>query len=150
MLSPVSPPADINCPTNADSGAADDSQEWENLQTFLGLLTVRGYPDKKLYGLWTLRDALEEQEYDKFPAAVGWIIMAGKVLYNSTDEYAPHGGADPARPGRLFQGNRGFSKERWAFWKRAFLDAGNRDDLGEETRMWAQKGAETMTSVESV
>ena len=134
-------------------GAGDDQADGEsqNLQEFLARLTVNGYPDKKLYGLWTLRDALEEQSNvnASIPAAAQWMVLAGKVLHSSTDEYAPHGGADPARPGKLFHGNRGFNKERWACWKQAFRDRANDTSLEEETRAWAKKGEEAMASIES-
>jgi hypothetical protein len=116
-------------------------------------LVASGFDDKKLFGLWTLRTALEDQESPdaNLPAAAQWVIIAGHTLYTSTDEYPPTGGADVARPGKFFKGNRGFSTSRWEFWEETFAKmAADKDlDLSGETRDWAERAVQAMNQVET-
>ena len=117
----------------SDLPASDPSQQehradWLSINAFAARLTATSsFPDSgtsfALFGLWTLRSALEdEQELDaNIPAAAQWVLFAGGKLYTLEEEYKPKkGGGDPGRGGKLWKGRRGFSLERWAFWKEKF------------------------------
>ena len=117
---------------------------WTTLNAFLAKLTARNVSscDFSLYGLWLLRDCLEEevtpQYLDKaLPAASQWIRHATQVLRESSQEWpkSPTPG-DPARGtllpldlilaytlsgGSLWVDKRGFCKERWSFWRDRLL-----------------------------
>jgi hypothetical protein len=95
---------------------------WANLNAFAAQLTVAGI-DFSLYGVWALRDALEQDERDVsmvLPAAVQWFRCAGPVLAS----LALNGVAHPQRADWLGPlGTKagltdpGFTTRRWNFWK---------------------------------
>lgn len=95
---------------------------WANLNAFAAQLTVGGI-DFSLYGIWALRDALEEDDQavsQVLPAAVQWFRCAGPVLAS----LALNGAADPQRADWLGPlctkaglTDLGFTTRRWIFWR---------------------------------
>ena len=106
------------------------------------------------FGLWSLRDALEEEYEDGsaldgyIPAAAQWIFYAGSLLYACEDEIVsdPIGG-DPYRGGDLWTGKHGFCKERWQFWKVRFEWAAG-SDLQLETKRIAREAVDVMNKID--
>jgi hypothetical protein len=95
---------------------------WANLNAFAAQLTAGGI-DFSLYGIWALRDALEQDGHEVsqvLPAAVQWLRCAGPELASLTLE-----GADSSE-GAAWLGplctqagltDLGFTTRRWNFWK---------------------------------
>lgn len=69
-----------------------------NLNAFAARCTAGQTLDLKIYGLWTLRDALESESSDGppsydiqfldvvVPAAAQWMLHAGKAIFSCRDE----------------------------------------------------------------
>jgi len=87
--------------------------------------------DFSLYGIWTLRTALEDPSPEKkvapaasLKAAAVWMVYASRALRDrSVNEQAYDG--KTAREGESLRGKewRGCSKERWAIWSEQLSSA---------------------------
>ncbi|MCJ1433275.1 tripartite motif containing 44 [Xylographa pallens] len=149
----------IDQQTLPDAGEDAARQEWHSINAFAARLTAEGLYDYRIYGLWALRAALEDQpdpeapEYQlqgrvldcHVPVAVTWILRCGLHMYVSDGEiYLERGG----KGGRLWQGEEGFDMERWRLWKRRFSEI-SKDKWGsEKTRQLAQAAEKEMIEVE--
>jgi hypothetical protein len=83
----------------------------------------------------------------KVQAASFWIRYCGEELYNDSLK----GGdmiMEYARNGTNFGIIKGWSKERWSFWKRRFLEISEMEELLPETRYVAKESAERMDAIE--
>jgi hypothetical protein len=94
---------------------------WANLNAFAAQLTVGGI-DFSLYGIWALRDALEEDDQEVssvLPAAVQWLRCAGPVLASLALSGAVRDGAAWLGPLCVKAGltELGYTTRRWNFWK---------------------------------
>ena len=93
----------------------------------------------------------EEEKYAAMvPAAAAWIFAAGKNMYMEGD-LSPNGegwAGDPLECGQLWNGASGFSKERWAFWKKRFGDIVVYERLDEGTRKVAREAVAAMQRIE--
>ncbi|KAI9737596.1 MAG: hypothetical protein M1818_005600 [Claussenomyces sp. TS43310] len=112
-------------PKSSTSGAA----EWINLNAFIARITS-GYTvsecfDFSLYGLWTLRAALEDEESSTrtvqatlVNAAAMWMMYAGQVMWRKSQIDFEYDGKK-ARAGETLEDKewRGFSIERWTTWE---------------------------------
>lgn len=101
-----------------------------NLNAFAARLTAAHVFDLSLYGIWTLREALEEQEPDgafaqtsskAIASASMWFLYAGKTMR----ELSRKGEAFEGRvaiPGKTVADKdwKGFNEERWALWAERF------------------------------
>lgn len=108
------------------------------------------------YGLYILRLTLEEEfgfqqkplqspVWDFYiPVAVEWIVVCGRELFDAKQSIA----GDGWKPGRLWKGRPGLSKERWAFWKER-LDVVAKDvRVREETSRYARGARVIMDEIE--
>ena len=133
---------------------ANQRRLWINLNAFIARLTASSMPSLVNFGLWSMRDALEDEYEDTsvldgyLPTAAQWIIYAGRLLYTCEDEIAPDPlGGDPYRGGDLWTGKHGFCKERWQFWKQRFEWAA-RTDLHLETKKIGREAVDIMSKID--
>lgn len=131
---------------------------WANMNYFYALLTGKEIVNNSLFGLWAMRQALEDphaddpqssavQKYDTYvPAAAVWAFGAYKVLFNKEEDLTPkdkkHG--NPAKGGELWKGKAEFSRERWHFWQERFAEIGKMNEISESTRELARDAVESM------
>lgn len=109
-----------------------DLQPCINRHIFTALLTAEGVHDFALFGLWTLREALEgdfpwhppPSEEIAIPLAHVWIIHASANLVHRRDDYGRAG-----QGGSKWKGSAGFSEERWRFWMKRFEVLASGDTL---------------------
>lgn len=118
---------------------------WINVNAFVARMTAAavnehggerqdyGALDYSLYGIWSLRSALEE-EREKLPskttidasvgAAAAWILYAGPTLKGLSDSNKTYSGK-VAKPGSKFKDQewRGYTKDRWQLWKKELVQA---------------------------
>lgn len=118
--------------------------------------------DLKIYGLWTLRVALENGSSNGpssddlqlldfvVPAAAQWILHAGKAIFNCGDVVQEDEiqGNDLATVG-LWKGKHGFCKERWTLWKKRFELAHSVEELNAVSREVARQATKAMEEIES-
>lgn len=135
-----------------------ESMAWANMNIFYAYVTREEILDLSLFGLWAMRQALENpheddpqstavQKYDTYVlAAVVWSQGAGKVLYNKEEDLTPSDGrqGNPAKGGELWKGKAEFSKERWNFWKERFAVIGKMDDVSRDTSIAAKDAVLSM------
>lgn len=101
---------------------------WINMNAFMArLLQLSEKPtdalDLSLFGIWTLRDGLEDPLPDEVPrrasilAAVVWLLYAAPALFHKSKEGQSYDG-NAAREGKSLQGKcwKGISKDRWDLW----------------------------------
>ncbi|KAG9723619.1 hypothetical protein KCU73_g13659, partial [Aureobasidium melanogenum] len=111
---------------------------WINVNAFVARLTAvainqhggerQGYSalDYSLYGIWSLRSALEEERENSpgkntIDASVGaaavWLVYAGLTLKGLSDSNKTYSGK-VAKPGSKFKDQewRGYTKDRWQTW----------------------------------
>lgn len=127
--------------------------EWRNLNAFAARLITAHCEDLILFGLWSLREALEKDHEKEsmrtldgsVPAAAQWIFHAGPIIYECQDEIEPSDTrGDPMRGGDLWDGKHGFCRERWDLWKERFGWVEGREDVNEETRQVAAEALAAM------
>lgn len=122
--------------------------------------------DLKIYGLWTLRDALESESSDGpssydlqfldvvVPAAAQWMLHAGKAIFNcgdvvQEDVIQPSHGLDSLAAVGLWKGKPGFCKERWTLWKKRFEWVNSVEELNVVSREVARQAKKAMEEIES-
>jgi hypothetical protein len=107
----------------------EEKKQWININAFLALLTKdnaessSGGPlDFSLYGIWSLRDALEVGESAAVPhykkdAAKVWIQQAGPTLKKLSEQEKAFDGK-MAAPGSAYSSKqwKGYNNERWEVW----------------------------------
>lgn len=123
---------------------------WAGLNGFAARLTARGVRDCGLFGLWSLRGALEvprartARESDEapleelLPGAVEWVEGCGEVLLGFCREgrgVEREGGPDPTWLGQMGVergvSETGFSMKRWGLWRERLGEVADaRDDAG--------------------
>jgi hypothetical protein len=148
--------------TSLDPGPERDKgiKQWINANAFAARLTATGRKvlGFQLFGLWTLRDALEEpfNEPDQYhdpvaeiPAAAMWMDILGSSISHWTTEYpsGPREGA-PGKGGELWNGKHGFCKERWALWRRRFRELSTTPEVNDEVKEVAARATNRMAEVE--
>jgi len=103
-----------------DDPASESIEWWTGLNAFAAQLTP-DVLDLLLFGLWTIRDALETVDgwAAHLPAAVQWFKHCGDSLASATVHGRTYG--RPGLPGELAErdglADRGFSVARWTFWR---------------------------------
>ncbi|KAK5170339.1 uncharacterized protein LTR77_004926 [Saxophila tyrrhenica] len=118
----------------AASGSSDQKsrEQWTNVNGFTASLVsalhskAQDRPDYSLFGLWTLRAALEEP--GEIPnvavaAAAVWLIYAAPALRAFSNQEKSFEGK-VAKPGSSFGPEewRGFSQARWTAWSNNLRD----------------------------
>lgn len=82
-------------------------------------------PDLSLFCVWTVRQALEEQDCSDVAvaAAAAWFVYAAPTVYDFCQKGKSFEGK-VARPGSAFQDQSwtGFTQDRWAAWKQKMGD----------------------------
>ena len=134
--------------------------EWTSVNAFLARLHTAspGLRYSDLKGMWTILEALEREHTpstldDLVPSAACWILYAGRELKNNSEDYPQYDFDDeskrlPWSVGELYDGPKGFSDERWMFWKGRFNGMRRREDLREETRSYAERAWLEMAFIE--
>lgn len=155
-----SPPAEEHAPWTSSGETPMPGKAWTNVNALGAKLhartSIRGLDFK---GLYALLEALEEERTPKelddiVPAAACWILSAGKKIRENDERHTASIAGDdilkrsPGSRGKLYCGARGFSNERWAFWKTRFGMLSREPTLNEETRLYAMQAMNEMMSVE--
>jgi hypothetical protein len=87
----------------------------------------RDQPDVSLYGIWTIRTALEEQTDSvsnvATAAAALWLRNAASTIWDLSRQGKTFDGK-VAKPGSLLsdQDWRGYSRDRWRAWEQRLVD----------------------------
>ncbi|KAI9368852.1 hypothetical protein BJX61DRAFT_194386 [Aspergillus egyptiacus] len=132
-----------------------------NVNRFVALLVATDEPvflANSWFALVTLRTALEtpwaHMRMDEpleawIPAAAAWIEVLGAEMYE-WDEEEESGYLAGARGsgGPLWNGKRGFSKERWRFWRERFGEMAGKEDESEGVRRIAGEAGVMMEEIE--
>ena len=143
--------------TNAESY---QQMRYRNFNSFSARLYAQDFTNLAKYGLWSLRDALEEpnygwgSEYNPAPpdlainVALDWLFIAGKRLYSYDQHpYNQHiGEGYRDTVGDLWKGPNGFSAERWYFWAQRLEAASLDETLLITTRARAADGAQMIAA----
>jgi hypothetical protein len=159
-----------DCPGVGAGYSEPEAHAWANINYFCARMEQEKMWGnfEPLYGLWAMRDALEEEVKDdgpndahipgttaekynaKIPAAAVWAIALGKSLYDFEKDMTPKEAnyGNPARGGKLWKGKAEFSKERWAFWKKRFGEISQKEEPSEDTRKIANEAYEAMEQAE--
>ncbi|KAL2139400.1 hypothetical protein VTI28DRAFT_5249 [Corynascus sepedonium] len=109
------------------SATAQERSKWENWSSFLAQLTARSAGaandpfDFSLFGLWALRDALEEDRGLASEPAVRlaalWVRFAGERLRKlSADAHTLPGKVGTSGGKYNERGWKGFNEDRWRAW----------------------------------
>jgi hypothetical protein len=131
-------------------------EAWANVNAVVAGLTARGLADFWIYCIWAMRSAMEDalstKDLDVFvPAAAVWIFVLGRQLYDRNKDLTPEDPktqGDPGRGGKLYTGPTAFCRERWEFWKQAFLNLSEKQCLKPTTREVAAQAAKAMHEIE--
>ncbi|KAK4502173.1 hypothetical protein PRZ48_005598 [Zasmidium cellare] len=109
---------------DSDQKAKD---QWINLNAFTALLTASAHsktndsPDLSLFGVWSLRQAFEEQDTSDaaIAAAAAWFVYAAPTIYDFSQKGKSFDGK-VAKPGSAFssQSWNGYTQDRWQAWTR--------------------------------
>lgn len=158
-------------PPPGDPDQAKSRSKWLNINAFAARITAGSCAAEfSLFGLWSLRAALEEEplqdatwsrlaeaDPDKFqskldgsvPPAAQWIFHAGRVLFACEDQIEPSPKrGDPMRGGALWGGKSGFCKERWGLWKNRFEWVQGLHTLEASTKDVAKEAVQVMEQIE--
>ncbi|KAK1778110.1 hypothetical protein QBC45DRAFT_414846 [Copromyces sp. CBS 386.78] len=104
-------------------------EKWCNLNAFVATLLNTGAINWRELPIWELRDGLEESLDDlsqegkdtRVVVATLWIRHAGKFIWEQTLSGKPEDLDETdsriLRAGELYQGEPGYSRDRWDFWK---------------------------------
>jgi hypothetical protein len=139
----------------------DDTYEpfehWVNFNAFAARLLESGLTKWWHFGVWSLRDALEEEkprskdlwEY-RIRAAAQWIEQSRNILFRSlstadlTERKLNHMANGP-----LYKGRSGLSQERWKFWETKFSELAELE-VSEEVKAIAIRAAKQMVEIEAL
>lgn len=136
---------------------------WTNVNFFFARVTAEGLLDLSMYAIWTMRQALEEEQQDDVegtaaqkynvyvPAAAAWVLGFGRTLYRKEKDLTPTDRkyGNPAKGGPLWKGKAEFSKERWALWKERFAVVSKMDEVSEKTREISKDALQAMERAET-
>lgn len=136
---------------------------WTNTNAFFARLTVANVASFWIYGIWALRDVLEEEPRSNvkgsqaqhidanLPAAAVWITITGEEVYryasqNERDSDIWYNVNEPLKLG--WEGRKVWTMARWMFWKEKFRVMAERANLAGETRRIAAEVARYMEEIE--
>ena len=158
-------------PTPDDPDQSKCRSQWLNINAFAARITAGSCAAEfSLFGLWSLREALEEEplqddawsrwaeaDPDKIlskldgsvPTAAQWIFHAGRALFTCEDQIEPSPNrGNPMKGGALWGGKSGFCRERWDLWKKRFEWVQGVTTLEASTKEAAKKAVEAMEQIE--
>ncbi|KZF26977.1 hypothetical protein L228DRAFT_265324 [Xylona heveae TC161] len=139
-----------------DTDFQDQVSKCINMQAFIARLVECHFIDNPLWGIWTLRQALESEwigdEADScfFSGAAMWILLAGQTLFVQTVQAPKEIEPDfknSYNGGPLYTGPA-LGLERWRFWQKAFDAVSDREGITDECKKLAGKAAELMATLE--
>lgn len=130
---------------------------WINLNAFVATLTASSEKRKlepsdfSLYCIWTVRDALEQQDGASEIAvqtAAVWFICASPAIWTFCSQEKAFEGK-LARPGTEFASRewKGFDKDRWTSWEVRFRNIVKNPDLQEKTKKLVNDALAAMRAV---
>ncbi|KAI1135857.1 hypothetical protein F5Y05DRAFT_393556 [Hypoxylon sp. FL0543] len=142
-------------------------EEWLNLNSFAARLYNRaGVGSFASFSVYQISDGLEgEREGDdqaspetRLRVACEWVIQSGLRLMRESLlnafadplEKLERRYSNPYSIGPLFTGWRGFSLERWGFWKRRLVELREDKGYGDSTYEMVVDAVEAMTTIEKV
>lgn len=133
----------------------DNSVEgWTSLNAFVARVDQLQLSSFDDYAIWAMRSSVEaaapeDSELDTtdsyVPPATTWILYGGEKVWERSQ--AGLEGTPSTRGGPLWTGKRGYSVERWLFWKKRFCEVAAMDDLKSGTREMASKANEIMDKI---
>lgn len=101
------------------------------MNAFTALLTASAHsktndtPDLSLFGVWSLRQALEEQDSSDVAvaAAATWLVYAAPTMYSFCQQGKSFDGK-VAKPGSAVssQSWAGYSQDRWQTWTQKIVE----------------------------
>lgn len=121
--------------------------------------------DYRLLALSTMRSALESPLSEPFPppekhnvllayvpAAAKLIETMGSLMRSWEFEFPPNMGhpkyGQPGKGGPLWDGKKGFCKERWEFWRERFFELSDESRVNQRNRDAARKAGEVMLCID--
>lgn len=136
---------------------------WANVNFFWSHITAEGLLDLSMYAIWTMREALENEQQDDVegtaaqkynvyvPAAAAWVLGMGRTLYRKEKDLTPTDRryGNPAKGGELWKGKPEFSKERWALWKERFAVVSKMEEVSDKTRDISKDALQAMERAET-
>lgn len=136
----------------ADDKSPALSEEWTNVNAFTATLVselhdkAHSNPDLSLFGIWTIRDALEEDNISEsaLAAASVWFMYAAPTLLSWSKEQKSYEG-NVARGGFAHKdaGWTGYSPARWGVWQQRLSSL--QEEVKEEgTRELVKRAIETI------
>ncbi|KGO41177.1 Protein of unknown function DUF3632 [Penicillium expansum] len=133
---------------------ASEFEKWINWQAFSARLLQAGLADWSHLTTWCFRDALEEEPLQakellecQIRAAVQWIEHSRDIIFHSLDNLP---NLRDLRPGPLYAGKEGLSRERWDFWEARFHDFAENGMLAEETALICGRAAQQIAAIAAV
>lgn len=150
-------------PPPGDPDQTSSRLRWLNVNAFAARITAcQCAAEFQTFGLWSLREALEEGSWEEdganevqstldgsVPAAAQWIFHAGRAIFACELEIEPSPRVgDPLRGGALWDGKSEFSKERWSLWKKRFEWMQRVPTLAASTKEISKKAVEAMEQIE--
>ncbi|CZR55821.1 uncharacterized protein PAC_05709 [Phialocephala subalpina] len=144
--------------SRADRGLATIplSQKWSNFQAFSAACVtakIMGMDNEVFFALILIVNVLEKErtvaELEmNAPAVAQWLLLAGKSIFNQKAEKCENADCAWDRESELWKGKRGYSRERWIFWKERWVVLAGMDGLCEEMRETCRKVVVAMGKVE--
>ncbi|KAI1759616.1 hypothetical protein GGR53DRAFT_513059 [Hypoxylon sp. FL1150] len=141
------------------------AKEWLNLNSFAARLYNGPHVGSfALFAICELKEGLEGEPKDddrpepetRLQVSCEWVVQSGRRLMRESllDTYADPKEKletrhyNPYSIGPLFTGLRGFTLERWGFWKRRLLELRDEKIYGEITYKLMDEAIEVMTTIE--
>jgi hypothetical protein len=125
---------------------------WTSACTYTARLVATGDEALSAYGrvlecgTWAVQDALEDEKLVCLDAAAQLFVYAGSELYLRCKE-GPNEGMS-VKKDSLWKGEKGFSVERWRFWRERWDVLAKCESLSDDERGVAEQAFEAMGNVE--
>ncbi|KAI1634984.1 hypothetical protein F4809DRAFT_651488 [Biscogniauxia mediterranea] len=140
-------------------------EEWLNLNSFAArLYDGPGVSSLALFAVYQISEGLEGEPKSgdrpnpetRVRVACEWVVQSGRQLMRESLlntfadplEKLESRYSNPYSIGPLFAGSRGFSLERWGFWKRRLIELREDKSFGESTYNLIDEAVEAMTAIE--
>ncbi|KAI0834277.1 hypothetical protein F5Y06DRAFT_300813 [Hypoxylon sp. FL0890] len=140
-------------------------EEWLNLNSFAArLYNGPGVGSFASFAVYQVSDGLEgDRKDDDLPSpetrlqvACEWVVQSARRLMRESllNKFADpledleSRYSNPYSIGPLFTGSRGFSLERWGFWKRRLIELREEESYGEATYELIDGATEAMAKIE--
>ncbi|KAJ5959571.1 uncharacterized protein N7479_006721 [Penicillium vulpinum] len=140
--------------TPSPKGDASEFAKWVNWHAFSARVLQAGLAD--WFHLTTLcfHDALEEEHIEakefldcRIRASAQWIEHSRDIIFHSLDKLP---NLRYLKPGPLYFGKEGLSRERWEFWEARFRDLAENGIFAEETAFICGRAARQMAAMAAI